>query len=537
MSNQQLTVRDLLGILRRRWHLIAATVLVLASLAALYTFTRTPLYRSTSVILLNQESAQDIFDPVNETQGSRFVENEAEFVRSKKVYDAFQDRTGLTNEVSVRPLNYADVLQLSGVSDSPETAAAIANTYANVYLDLRKAKVTDEYNATAQVIQDNIAKIDTDIAESSGQALSRLESRRSDLVTTLSNLSITVDLDGGAGAEFISEAVPADEPFSPNTTRNLGLGILAGMVFGFGLALVADGLDTTVATKEQLEEVSGATNLASIPAISGWRNRNDEMLVSLQDHNSASAEAYRSLRAAIEFAGIDAENKVIQFTSATPGEGKTTTSANLAVALATAGKQVILIDGDLRRPRVHRFFELSPEPGLTSVLIGMAKLGDAHHSVFKDVGELAVIPAGPVPPGPAEVLGSSRFGAVLKRLRTQADYIIIDSAPLLPVADSLVLSQHVDGVILVVNGERSKREQVATAVESLEQVDAKIIGTVLNEAKRSGGTYGYGYGYGYGFDDAQRNGGGRLSRIFRRNSAPAATSLNGADKVGELVKR
>jgi non-specific protein-tyrosine kinase len=195
--------------------------------------------------------------------------------------------------------------------------------------------------------------------------------------------------------------------------------------------------------------------------------------------------------------GLDRPLKLIQVTSPQAGEGKTTTLANLAVVLARAGQRVVVVCCDLRKPRVHDFFGLSNEVGLTTVLLGESSLSDAVQAVAEEPN-LYVLASGHEPPDPAEVLAGMRLIEVLTALQGMADVVLLDSAPVLPVADAAILATRVDGTLLVLSSGASSRKQVHRTLELLGQVDAPLIGVVLNRAKGEAEFGGYGYAYRYG---------------------------------------
>jgi non-specific protein-tyrosine kinase len=214
---------------------------------------------------------------------------------------------------------------------------------------------------------------------------------------------------------------------------------------------------------------------------------------------SSASEAYRSLRTAIGFIGLDKPLRVIQVTSPSAAEGKTTTIANLAVALANVGKKVVVVDCDLRRPRIHTFFGIPNEVGFTSVLLGEVPLANAAQAVGRR--HLMLLASGQLPPNPSELLSSTRTAQVLATLQAEADVVLVDSPPVLPVTDSAVLSAHVDATLLVIRAGVTTRRQLTRAVEVLEQVAAPLVGTVLNGVTADEG-YGYTYNYGY-YNSAQ----------------------------------
>jgi capsular exopolysaccharide synthesis family protein len=270
------------------------------------------------------------------------------------------------------------------------------------------------------------------------------------------------------------------------------LGLLVGLILGVALAFLVDQVDDSIRNKDDLERLAGGLPVIGvIPKVPGWKNRAEPLLVSQSEPSSPAAEAYRTLRTSIQFFGVDRKMRTILVTSATAGDGKSTTISNLAVVLARAGQRVAVVSCDLRRPRLHEFFGLSNTVGFTSVLVGSAPLATALQSVAGD-DRLRVIPSGPLPPNPSELLSSRRTAEIVTALEGQCDAVLIDCPPVLPVTDAAVLSARVDGVLVVATAGSTTGKEIARAVELLRQVDAPIVGVVLNGAP---GDEAYGYKY------------------------------------------
>lgn len=221
-------------------------------------------------------------------------------------------------------------------------------------------------------------------------------------------------------------------------------------------------------------------------------------IITITNPKSPGAEAYRTLRTNIQFCSLDKPIRAIAVTSATPGEGKSTTAINLATAFANAGQKVILVDADLRRPMVHKVFHVDNSRGLTTLLVGENPSLDALDAAIAEtpVHGLYVIPSGPIPPNPAELLGTQRFRDLLDAIRDQADAVIIDTPPVVAVTDAAVVGSRVDGVILVVSAGSATRPAVIQAKEALQSVKANILGVVLNQVDHKSGDYYYYYYYG-----------------------------------------
>ena len=235
-------------------------------------------------------------------------------------------------------------------------------------------------------------------------------------------------------------------------------------------------------SREDLEHATDELPvLAQIPRITSWRDRQRPLVVTLEAPNSSAAEAYRSLRTSIQYLGVDRERDSIQVTSARIGEGKTTTLANLAVVFARAGRDVTIVCCDLRRPRIHDYFGLSNKIGFTSVMLGELPVLSALQRVPGEEN-LAVLSAGPPAPNPSELLSSAKAREVMASIVRTCDLVLVDSPPVLPVSDALIVSGMVEATLLVANAKSSSRRALHRTVELLRQVDAPLVGTVLNNA-------------------------------------------------------
>ncbi|GAA1691086.1 chromosome partitioning protein [Mycolicibacterium murale] len=290
-----------------------------------------------------------------------------------------------------------------------------------------------------------------------------------------------------------------EKPVVPNTLRNLGAGLAIGLALGVGLAILRDLLDNTVKERNVLEEITGVGTVGSIPLD---KERRKQAAIAYETDNSAIAEAFRKLRTNLQFLAVDNPPRVIVVTSSTPSEGKSTTSINTALALAEAGNNVVLIDGDMRRPTLHKHLDLVQPVGFSTVLSGGVSLEDALQKT--NYPGLTVLTSGAIPPNPSELLGSMAAKRLLADLRTKFDYVIVDTTPLLAVTDAAILAAGADGVLLVARFGQTKREQLTHAVGSLESVGASILGAVFTMTPlRGGSAYSYNYSY-YGPDGPRR---------------------------------
>jgi capsular exopolysaccharide synthesis family protein len=272
--------------------------------------------------------------------------------------------------------------------------------------------------------------------------------------------------------------------------------------------------------------------------VPAWRARTTGgHLALVEDPTSPHAEAYRTLRTAIQFLSIDEPKHVFGITSSVPDEGKTTTVANLAVSFARAGQRVIVVSCDLRRPKLHVFFGDTGRTGLTSVLLGDASLNEAVHPVENEP-RLRVMPSGPLAPNPAEILSLDKVRQVIDALADNSDILLLDCPPVLPVTDALLLSRLVDGMLIVTSAKTTSKRDLRRSFDLLDQVHARVLGTIINRVPVDGGAaYGYGYGYyDYAYDyapDAREI--GALSSRAAADPLPAGDPLEATVGVQSLA--
>jgi polysaccharide biosynthesis transport protein len=306
---------------------------------------------------------------------------------------------------------------------------------------------------------------------------------------------------------IVDSARPPSYPIEPNIPRNLGFAALLGLASGIGLAFLMEGLDNTIRTTEQAHMISGLAPLGMIPlgSKSAREGPNPKRLVIASSKEavelvtqvrpqSQMAESYRALRTSLLLSNLGSPPKVIMVTSALPQEGKTTTSINCAVVLAQKGVRVLLIDADLRRPSIHKTLGMGPRSGLSNVLTGSSTL---EQTITRTaiLPNLFVLPAGTPPPNPAELLASTNMRDVLAQLREQYDHIVVDTPPSLSVTDAVVLSPRADAVVLVIRSGQTSKQALRRARDILAQVNAKVVGVLLNAVDLSSPDYYYYYEY------------------------------------------
>ncbi len=512
---RQLELRDYLDVLRRRRGVVLLSALIVVASALASSFLQTPVYQGKADVLLQPRSTESLFDPQTgePNDPERSVQTEIEVLKSQPVRAAVRTQLGAAPRVSARPVGQTDVIEVTTLSTDPQRAAAVTNAYANAYISFRRGQAVDDLLAAGREIQNKISELQRQIdASRDPGARDALLQQQALFRQKLDQLQVDAALKTG-GAQLVTPASVPASPVKPTPVKSSAVALVVGFIFGVGLAFLFEYLDDSIKGKDDLERVTpDLPTLGLIPAVTGWKNPQRPMVVSLADPKSPAAEAYRSLRTGIQFIGLDRALHIIQVTSPAAGEGKTTTLANLGVALAQSGERVIIVSCDLRRPRIHQFFDLSNDVGFTSVLLGDVPLSRAVQRVSGG-DRIAVVASGPIPPNPAELLAGRRTVEVLTALQAEADVVLVDCPPVLPVTDSVVLSGRVDASLLVANAGRTSRRDLAHAHDLLRQVDAPVIGTVLNGVTAEG-AYGYSYGYQYAYAEAPAAGGpnGRRAR-------------------------
>jgi tyrosine-protein kinase len=451
---------DYLRVLRKYWPSVIAVFLAGIAAAAIVSILATPVYTASAGVFLTVNSG-DTAGELN--QGSTYAENQ---VRSYAQV--------VTAPVVLQPVIDELGLGLSVAQLAQRVTATVPLNTAIVNIDVTgtdPARTADTANAVAE----QLTRV---VDELSPQAQNGSKSVKASIITPAS--------------------VPT-EWTSPRVVLNLALGALLGLLLGLGQAILRFRLDTRVVGPADVAEV---TDRSIVGAIAFDSDAKEHPLIFKGDTHSMRAEAYRRLRTNLQFLLLNGRRNSILVSSSVAAEGKSTTSINLATTLADSGRSVLLIDADLRRPSLADYLNLDGTAGLTDVIIGRAALPDVVQPLGR--GNLDVLTAGRIPPNPSELLGSRPMEKLLAEATDRYDMVIIDSPPLLPVTDSALLSRFCGGVLLVVGSGSVTRPELATAISSLEAVDASILGLVLNRLRASElGHYGYHHYYSqHQLDDA-----------------------------------
>ncbi|GAA2726858.1 polysaccharide biosynthesis tyrosine autokinase [Cellulomonas aerilata] len=459
---------DYLRALRKRWVVIAVLALVGASVGYAIAATTTPVYRATTKVFVSLQGGETVSELV---QGSTYTQN---LVQS---YVA----------LATMPVVLDPVIDELGLDTTSRTMARTITAEAPINTVIVEIAATDSSPAQAALVADAVAE---------------------QLAVVVEELSASA----GTRSETVSmrTVAPADVPrfpIAPNTRFLVATGLLAGLVIGVVFALARELLDTKVRESKDVARVTDAAVLGSIGARTRLRDAGPVMQV---EPHSQTAEAYRRLRTNLRFLDFAGPLHSVVVTSPLPGDGKSTTSTNLALSLAEGPARVLLVDADLRRPSVAEYLGLEGSVGLTTVLIGGADL----HEVVQPYGEgnLDVLPSGAIPPNPTQLLSSPAMVDLLAQMVASYDLVILDSPPLLPVADSAILARLADGALVVAAARKTRRPQLAEAIGSLNAVGAVCLGVVLNRVARRE-TEGY---YGYAPEELAAQSAGRGRAVRRK---------------------
>lgn len=517
------TLGDFTKIVRRRKWWFVAVVFVVTAGAVGWSASQPKVYRATTTVIIRTAQAEALF-PSLQTSGDpkRRVLNEISVMQGATVRQRVIDDLQLAfapPAVSGGSTATADVVTLSVSSGRAEFAAEVANAYVAAYNEVKADAVAarletanaelqqliDDLQASIDELDDAIARSDTDDDTSRETQRRSLLDQQAEYQRSLEQQQVNGKLIGNA-AEVVHVAAVPSAPDSPKPLRTGLVALFGGLLLGLGVALTRERLDRAVNGLDDFDKLGTTLPvLAVVPHVDATTS----LPLSLQQPRHMAVESYRVLRTGVEFLAVDRGAKVLQVTSAVPSEGKTTTAVNLAVVLAAAGSKVVLVDADLRLPRVHEQFGVPAGAGLVDNLVGLGLSGTVRNITTN----LDLVTAGRVASHPSEMLGSKRMASLLDGLKQRYDFVLLDSAPVLPVSDARALARLVDGVVLVVKAGGSTVARVRHAISLLEQLEAPILGIVLNDVdisrRAERDQYGYGYGYGEGYGDSESSGGSR----------------------------
>lgn len=517
----EIDIKEYLAPLRKWWWMIAITTFVAAVASFFATRQQVPVYRSyTRLAIGSYLESTDVSNndfTVTRQLATAFVEiaNQPGFSR-----DAAQalGLDALPRDIDIRQVNDTNFVDITVTDTDPIRSMAVAAELAR-QLSLRTpagqesedtAFVKDllaDYQAKIEDTREQITAKEAEIGELiSARDISVATGELNTLENNLQNLTqrytdlLSLTQEGATNSVQIVD--PATEGTLVNSNSMISVITAAGIgfVLSASAAYLLEYLDDTVKTPDQIMKLGKLPTLAGIAYID---SDDESKLVTITDSRSPTSEAYRVLRTAIQFSVVDKKNSILLMTSGVPSEGKSTTAGNLAVVLAQAGNNVLLIDGDLRRPSQHDVFHLPNKRGVTSLLLKL-NVDDSDIEVRNLVEDtvqptqvegLQIMTCGPIPPNPSELLGSAKMRRLLDVLDTQYDFVVVDSPPVLSVTDAAVLSALAGTTLVVVRANKSRKDEFKQVVERLEDVNANVAGVVLNSLKA--GSEGHNFYYYY----------------------------------------
>jgi capsular exopolysaccharide synthesis family protein len=467
----------------------------------------------------------------------------------------------ILGQVGALQVEQLAILRITARGPSADHARQVVSAVSAAYLDFRRkhdaqnaGAITAAVQRQTRALSDELERLDqeitqrqlssrdgagaravtpgarTDAIETDDSQLQALRARRDTLLGLIAMNQGRLDqlnlqaVTQGTEVTVIVPTTSSEIPVEPRPKRAAAIGGLLGLLIGFGLVLVREQLNRGVRSVDELEQAVGASVRSTIPRVPSWRRCKDARLIMMEDALSPTAEAYRILQSSLAFLEVGTSVKVLLLTSATPGEGKSTTAANLAIAFAEAGSRTALVDADLRHPRLHKFFKVDNRHGLSDILTGratfdqVAKAGGWHQS---DSG-LSLLTAGRPLGHTTKALSSPALAALLGRLR-QADVVILDAPPTLPVADTALLATHADAVLVIANPSVSSRPALEQLGRRLPSLGAKVLGIVINapEPNRMP-SEAYTYHYAYSAADPDRVRPSRAQRSRRRRTSQSS---------------
>jgi len=527
---------DYVRVIRRGWWIVLSTLVLVTAVTYFVSSRQAPLYQATADDLI---SAQDITNP-NQKQSasanSQYVSTQAAIASSPAVAAAALKLAPDIHDMTARKLLKASTVTADPIATivsfavqyhTKAGAVALANAYAKAFAGYSQNQTkldishkTQAYNDQIDVLQGQLTRVidqeAVDSASGNKQALHDDYISQNRIQNSIDKLNGSVtELAGQRTDQLFRVQSPAAgaAQLAPNTKRNTVVGVILGLVLGIGLVFAREAFDTRIRSAEQVAAELGLPLFGRLPRPDKDMRKHDQLTL-LADPHGIHSEAYKKLRVSLDFANLDPQAQMLLVTSAVAQEGKSTTAANLAVAMAASGKNVILVDLDLRAPYLDRFFGLTGRPGVTDVILGNATLDEAlvpvvvpgapdpgarrnGHGTEPAGSLLHVLIAGEPPSDPSSLLASKALATLLAELRERAETIVIDTPPVLPVADTMGLTSQADAYMVVSKLDLVRRPMLHELRRELGTARALGLGVVVTDAESESG-YGYGGAYGYG---------------------------------------
>ena len=525
------------------WLIVLGTLLA-GGTAYLMSRDQTPIYRATAMLLVSETTNPAMEDYSSFLLSERLTKTYAKRLTKESVLEEVMDSLGLTElsaSISVQPIRDTQLLLLSVEDPDPRLAMELANRIPGVFIRQNETMQLGRFAEVKDNLAEQLTAIERDMevtregidalqgADSAADRaeLARLqgvlgEYQSSYIFLTRSYQNIRLAEGQAIDSLIIDEPARLPQsPIGPRVLQNTLLAAVVGAMLAVGVAFLIEYLDDTIKTVEDVRQALGLSALGAVTQFHQGEKEADWLIASSHPRSPIS-EGYRALRTNLQFSTVDNPLRTLLITSANPIEGKSTTVANLGVVMAQAGLSVVLVDSDLRRPALHKFFQLPNAAGLTSALLqegaNPRSSNPDGYLQATEVENLRVLTSGPLPPNPSELLGSRRMGELIERLKGEADVLLFDSPPALAVTDAAVLANQVDGVLLVVDAGTLRRDAAQRVRESLNKVGANLLGVALNKisAKDAASYY---YYYYYSSEEGEPEAKGKKQRHKRRGSS------------------
>lgn len=482
---------------RQKWVIIFVVAITVIA-TVLVTQTVVPMYAASSTLRVATAMGGSLdYVRYDLTYADRLMNTYARFVTSRPALDELQRQLDLDKppQIDVDILANTELIRITAEDRNPVRAQEAANALAEIVIAQSRKLDTGSGQSAQQILQEQLAQIENELElarrehesltvqfpegsldiTASSRAIALKEQTYSTMLEQYETFRVREAIQANA-LSVIEPAITPSEPFKPRPTLNLALGIVVGLIGGVALALLRENMDTTLYTAEQIEAASELSMFGNIPAVK--RRQRMELL----NGNSPPGQAFRRLRTNIFAFDRDASLKSLLVTSAVPKEGKSTIVASLALAIAQSGRNVVVVDSDLHMPVLHNIFDVPNATGLSNVLKQEATSAEAVQTT--NIPGVHLLTSGPSPNNPSELLSSPAMTALIDELQEQFDVVLLDSPPLLAVADAVVLAPVVDGVLLVVGRAQVQQEAVQIARQQLTAAKARLIGVVVNHAKQ-----------------------------------------------------
>ncbi|MHA2406706.1 MAG: polysaccharide biosynthesis tyrosine autokinase [Candidatus Hermodarchaeia archaeon] len=510
-----------------RWTWLIVLSAVLAGGAAYFVSqAQTPIYQATTSILIDQAPDARNTEFTALLLAERLTDTYGELIVKRPVLEEVIQELGIDLEpevfaaaIEVTPVRETQIINIKVENQSPTLAAKLANTLVSVFSDQNANMQSNRFAASKTSLEEQLSKLEEQIQGIEGEVdelgvpsnpseETNLESLHAELAQYQNSYTLLLQsyealrLQEALSVSNIVQievAEPGTTPIRPRTLMNTVLATVVGGMLAVGVVFLIEYLDDTIKTTE---DASSVLDLPVIGFITRIEHGSNSVPFVIKQPRSPVTESFRSLRSNIQFADVDKPIHSILVTSPTPEEGKSTVAANLSIVMAQNGKSVLLLDADMRKPRLHKILDLPNSQGLSDFFVKRSgNLRNFVHQFEKD--NFSVITSGRLPPNPAELLGSERMSQLIEMLKRKFDVIVVDSPPIGVVTDPVILSTLIDATILVVEPEKTQTRAALHSIEQLRRADAKVIGLVFNNVppKRVGHYSGYRNGYYYKYSE------------------------------------